>query len=353
MVNMNYLNLGNSDLKVSSICLGTMTWGNQNTEPEAHQQIEYALDQGINFIDTAEMYAVPPSQETQGLTEQYIGTWLQANPQRRADIVLATKMTGSGIPWVRDGAGLLARHVEAAVDGSLRRLRTDYIDLYQLHWPNRKTPHFGKHWPGGVEFSEVEYASERDQLLELMQALDDCVKAGKIRYCGLSNETPWGLQEYLRLAAQHDLPRMVSMQNEFNLLHATDFPHMFEACVAEDVAYLPWSPLAGGALSGKYRNGARPEGCRWTMVQRNGLFRDTTYTHAAIDAYWDVAQAHGLSLTQLALAWVYQFAGVTSTIIGATSLPQLEEDIAAYELSLSESLLSDIDGVFRKYPIPF
>lgn len=350
---MQYKKLGSSDLQVSDICLGSMTWGNQNTETEAFSQIDYALEQGINFIDTAEMYAVPPSKETCGLTEQYIGNWLANNPQRREQVIIATKIAGSGIPWIRDGGKISGAAIKTAVDGSLKRLQTDYIDVYQLHWVNRGSPHFGTHWPGQVDHQAIDASREHDEHLEILTALDECIKQGKIKHCGLSNDTPWGIAKYLALAAQHNLPKMVSLQNEFSLLHLNDHPHIFETCALEDIAYLPWSPLAGGALSGKYRNGARPEGCRWSMLQRNGLFRDTEQSAKAVDGYFQVASDHGLNLTQMSLAWVYHFKGVTSTIIGATSMEQLKQDIEAYQLSLNDQVMADIDAVMRQYPVPF
>jgi len=350
---MKYKKLGSSGIDVSEVCLGTMTWGEQNTEADGHQQLEYALDHGINFIDTAELYSVPPKPETYGHTETFIGNWLQQNLAKRSEIVLATKIGGSGVPWVRDGGGINAQAVKQAVDGSLKRLQTDYIDVYQLHWPNRPAPQFSRHWPGTYKHSEIDVTREQEEHLEILTALGECISAGKILHCGLSNDTPWGISEYLRLAEQHDLPKMVSLQNEFSLLHLTDAPHVFESCVFNDIAYLPWSPIAGGALSGKYMNGARPENCRWTMSQRNGIFRDTTQSHAAIADYHAVAQKHGLSLTQMCLAWVYQFDGVTSTIIGATSMDNLVENIAAQQMTLSADVLMDIDAVIKKYPVPF
>ncbi|GAA0402327.1 aldo/keto reductase [Cocleimonas flava] len=350
---MKKVKLGSSDLQVSEVCLGSMTWGSQNTEAEAFEQIDYALDQGINFIDTAEVYAVPPKAETQGLTETYIGNWLAANKDKREDIVLASKVCGPGISWIRDGSKITGKGLKEALDGSLKRLQTDYIDLYQLHWPNRPFPHFNRHWPQDVNYAEIDVAQEREEHLEILTALGDCVKAGKIRHCGLSDDTPWGVNEYLRLAEKHDLPKMVSIQNEFNILHLMDSPHLIETCVLNDVAYLPWSPLAGGALSGKYRNGALPPNCRWTIEQRNGIFRDTSQSHAAIEALYKVASSHNLSLTQMSLAWVYQFNGVTSSIIGATSMEQLKEDIDAYNLTLSEEVLAGIDDVIKQFPVPF
>ena len=350
---MNYVKLGSSDLLVSEICLGSMTWGQQNTQADADQQIDYALEHGINFIDTAEMYSVPPRAETQGATERIIGTWLKANPTRRKDIILASKIAGPGVPWVRNGGPITASAVVEAVDKSLQRLQTDYIDLYQLHWPNRQSPHFSKHWPGTLDPTEVDVAAEWDGQLDILKGLDTVIKAGKVRHIGLSDDTPWGILSYLNLAKEHGLPRMVSIQNEFNLLHFKDHPYLIETCVFENVAYLPWSPIAGGALSGKYANGAKPAGARWTMQQRNGIFRDTAHSHEAIAAYQAVADKHNLSITQMSLAWVFGFAGVTSTIIGATSLEQLKEDIDAYALELSEDVMRDINTVIRRFPAPF
>ena len=350
---MKKVKLGSSDLQVTELCLGSMTWGDQNTQEDANQQLDYALSRGINFIDTAEMYAVPPKPETCGLTETYIGNWLAANPSKREEIVLASKVAGPGLTWVRDGGPITGNAVTEAIEGSLKRLQTDYIDLYQLHWPNRLSPHFGKHFPRDVPHTDVDVNKERDGKLDILQALGDAVKAGKIRHCGLSDDTPWGIKEYLNLAKEHDLPKMVSIQNEFSLLHLKDSPYVLETCVLDDVAYLPWSPVAGGALSGKYRNGAKPANSRWTIVQRNGIFRDTSQSHEAIEGYYEIAQKHGISLAQLSLAWVYQFSGVTSTIFGATSMENLKENIDAYEVKLSEDMLSEIDQIIRKYPVPF
>lgn len=350
---MKKVKLGSSDLLVSEVCLGTMTWGNQNTQSDANQQLDYALDRGINFIDTAEMYPIPPNPDTCNATETIIGNWLGENPDRRQEIILATKIVGPGFPWIRDASGISGESVKRALDDSLQRLQTDYLDLYQLHWPNRNSPHFSKHWPGDVNNSEVNVDQQREEFLDILQALDDVVKAGKVRYCGLSDETPWGIKEYLSLAKEHNLPRMVSIQNEFSLLHLKDSPYLIETCVLDDVAFLPWSPMAGGALSGKYRNGARPANSRWSMAQRNGIFRDTVQSHDAIEAYYKIAQKHDVSLAQMSLAWVYQFSGVTSTIIGATSMDNLKENIDAYDLSMSDDMLAEIASVIRRYPVPF
>ncbi|MUK26771.1 aldo/keto reductase [Aliivibrio fischeri] len=350
---MEYSTLGSSNLSVSRICLGSMTWGKQNTQEDANQQIDYALSQGINFIDTAEMYAVPPSPDTYGKTETIIGNWLAANPERRKKIILASKIAGPGLPWVRNAGPITGEAVIAAVDASLARLQTDYIDLYQLHWPNRTSPHFGKHFPNQFKFSEFDAKKEEADMLEILQALDTCVKAGKIHHIGLSDDTPWGINTYLKLSEKYDLPRMVSIQNEFSLLHAKDWPYLIENCIHENVAYLPWSPLAGGMLSGKYLDGKMPEGSRWTFSQRNGIFRDTPAANEAVRAYMNVAEKHGYTPCQLALAWCDQVDGVTSTIIGATSLEQLKEDIEAFSKPLSDEAISDINAVFREYPMPF
>ncbi|WP_428625132.1 aldo/keto reductase [Sedimenticola sp.] len=350
---MEYSKLGSSGLDVSRVCLGTMTWGTQNNQQDANEQIEYALAQGVNFIDTAEMYAIPPTAKTYGTTETIIGNWIAANPARRSEFILTSKIAGNGLAYIRSGGDITGEAVIASVEGSLRRLQTDYIDLYQLHWPNRTSPHFAKHHPGMLCFTEVDARTHSNQMLEILQALDACVKAGKIRHFGLSDDTPWGINEYIRLSEQHDLVRVTSVQNEFNLLHTKDWPYLIENCVHADVAYLPWSPLAAGALTGKYLDGARPPGTRWSKMQRNGLFRDTALSNEAVKAYIEVATRYGLSPVQLALAWCNQVNGVTSTIIGATSMAQLREDIGAFSLTLDEELLADIDAVHRQFPVPF
>ena len=350
---MQYSPLGSSGVDVSRVCLGSMTWGKQNTQQDADEQIAYALAQGVNFIDTAEMYAVPPSPETYGKTEQIIGNWLSRNAQKRSDIVLASKIAGNGLSWVRDGGDITRSAVIEAVDNSLKRLQTDYIDLYQLHWPNRSTPHFGRQWPGKLTFSDVDTEQQQAGMLNILEGLNECVKAGKIKYCGLSDDTPWGISQFLNLAKAHNLPRMVSIQNEFSLAHAKDWPYLIEQCIHEDIAYLPWSPLAAGMLTGKYLNGARPEGSRWTLVQRQGLFRDTEQAGLATAEYVALAKKLNMAPAQLALAWCDQVKGVTSTIIGATNMSQLKENIAAFEMPLSEEALNDVADIFSRYPAPF
>lgn len=350
---MRYSFLGSSGIKVSRVCLGTMTWGLQNTQADADQQLEYALDKGVNFIDTAEMYAIPPTADTYGTSEKIIGNWLSRNEAKRSDIVLATKIAGPGLAWVRSAGLITGEAIKAAVDDSLKRLQTDYIDLYQLHWTNRPTPHFGQHWPGNVKFSELDTQLELERKHEILKALGECVAAGKIRQCGLSDDTPWGIGQYTQMAKAHNLPAMVSIQNEFNLLCTKDHPYVIEQCLRDNVAYLPWSPLAGGALSGKYLNGQIPEGSRWTLTQRNGLFRKTEGVDTAVAAYKQLAEQNGMTAAQLALRWVDSIDGVTSTIIGATKMEQLQEDIAAFGLGFNEELAEKVLNILKQYPMPF
>jgi len=350
---MQYSILGSSGLSVSRVCLGTMTWGQQNTQADADSQLALALAAGVNFIDTAEMYAIPPRPETYGATEKIIGHWLSRNRNQRDKLVIATKIAGNGLSHIRDGSNISPATLVQAVEGSLQRLNTDYIDLYQLHWPNRRSPHFGRHAVNQIPFSDVDATQQQDEIFAILQTLAKLVQQGKIRHCGLSNETPWGISQYLKLSEQHNLPRMVSIQNEFGPLHTKDWPYLIEQCQHENVAYLPWSPLAGGALTGKYLGGARPEGSRWSLVQRNGLFRDTPQSNAAIRAFVELAAAHQLSPTQLALAWVNQVDGVTSTIIGATCDEQLTENLAAFDLALDDDVLEKVGSFLREHPAPF
>lgn len=350
---MEFSILGSSGLSVSRACLGSMTWGFQNTQAEANQQIDYALAQNINFIDTAELYAIPPTAETYGKTETIIGNWLSNNKQRRQNIILASKISGNGMPWIRNASNISGATIIEAVDHSLTRLQTDYLDLYQLHWPNRTSPHFGKHIPGQISFSDVNQEQATAEMLDILQGIDTCIKAGKIRHFGLSDDTTWGINTYLSLSKKHHLPKAVSIQNEFSLLHTKDWPYLIENCVHEDIAYLPWSPLATGMLSGKYANGARPEGSRWSFSHRHGLFRDTEAANKAVEAYVEIAQKHGYTPSQLALAWCDQVDGVTSIIIGATNMEQLKENIAAFNKPLSKEVLEEINAVLCKYTTPY
>lgn len=350
---MQFSPLGCTDLSISRVCLGSMTWGIQNTQQDADDQIEYAMGRGVNFIDTAEMYPVPPNEETYGDTERIIGDWLRRNPEKREGLILASKMAGIGFPYVRNASKISKRTLPQAIDASLSRLQTDYIDLYQLHWPNRTSPHFGKHWPNEVKSSVLDVADERNSMRGIVEGLGQAIDAGKILHWGLSDDTPWGIHTYISLCDELGVPRPVSIQNEFNLLHLKDWPYLIESCVLENIAYLPWSPLAGGMLSGKYLDGARPEGSRWTMMQRQGLFRNTNNSEQAVRHYCEIAASYNMTPSQLALAWCDQIDGVSSTIIGATTMAQLRENIDAFDKKLSANCLGDIDAIMKNYPMAF
>lgn len=350
---MRYSALGTSGIDVSRVCLGSMTWGEQNSQSEAEEQISYAMEQGVNFIDTAEMYPVPPNDKTYGDTERVIGNWLAKAPEKRKDVVIATKIAGAGLAYIREGSFISEDTIPTAIDSSLARLNTDYIDVYQLHWPNRNSPHFGRHWPNKLKPSKVDVERETEQQRGILKALDEAMQSGKIRHWALSDDTPWGIHNYLKLCDEMGIAKPVSIQNEFNLLHLKDWPYLIESCVFENIAYLPWSPLAGGMLSGKYLNGARPEGSRWTMTQRQGLFRNTEQSEQAISDYCEIAQRYKMTPSQLSLAWCDQVDGVTSTIIGATTMKQLKENIDAFSIALSDDCLKEIQSVIKKYPVPF
>ncbi|HHY48266.1 MAG TPA: aldo/keto reductase [Alphaproteobacteria bacterium] len=337
--------LGRTDVLVPEICLGTMTWGLQNTEAEGHAQMDYALDHGINFFDTAEMYAVPASAATYGKTEEIIGTWFRKTGNR-SRVVLATKVAGGGRPWVRGGRGIDAASVREAVEGSLRRLQTDYIDLYQIHWPRRG--HY--HWEGSWDYDP--YKQNRDEvlpnILDVHVEMGKLVREGKIRYFGLSNETAWGTMQYLRQANEVGLPRVQTIQNEYNLLRRYYDLDLAELAFHEDVGLLAYSPLAAGALSGKYLDGALPPGTRGAIS--GGAYRNNQYTEPAIRAYLDLARRHGLDVTQMAIAFCLTKPFMTSVIIGATTMEQLKSNIAAAELTLDQEVLDGIQQIFMRYP---
>lgn len=353
---MKYSKLGRTGIDVSRVCLGTMTWGQQNTETEGHEQMDYAVSCGVNFFDTAELYAVPTDRDTYGRTEEIIGTWFQKTGKRK-DIILATKVSGPGIPWIRSGDPLTGKSVHAAIDGSLKRLRTDYVDLYQLHWPNRAFPHFGRNHAGEIDFTKDKTSRIEENLHDILTALDDIVTAGKVRFVGLSDDTAWGIMKYLALSDRHRLPRMQSIQNEFSLLNRSDDPFVAEVCVREDVSYLPWSPLACGMISGKYANGQIPEGTRWDHEKRVrdsfDSFRNVPPAHRAVADYMAVAKKHGLDVCQMALKFVDRQSFVTSTIIGATKMEQLKSNIDAFDLSLSDDVMREIEQVYQSNPIPY
>lgn len=346
---MQYNKLGHTDIEVSTICLGTMTFGEQNTEAEGHEQLDYALSQGINFIDTAELYAIPPKAETYGRTEEIVGTWFKKR-QRRDEIVLASKIAGPGPDWIPHIRGGNSRfndqHITQALDASLKRLNTDYLDLYQLHWPERETNYFGK-----LGFNP---GSEPDDLTPIqgtLQALDKQVKAGKIRYIGLSNETPWGIMRFLAVAREMDLPVIVSVQNPYSLLNRTFEIGCAEISYREQVGLLAYSPLGFGVLSGKYLHGANPEGARMTLWPHYARYSKPQAVQAT-QAYVDLAHKHGLDPVQMALAYVNTRPFLTSTIIGATSMAQLKTNIASIDVLLSETVISEIEAIHQQHPNP-
>lgn len=345
---MEYRKLGRTDLNISAIGLGTMTWGFQNNEADGFAQMDYALEQGINFFDTAEMYAIPPTADTYGTTENIIGNWF-ASRQTRDKVILASKITSPGLKWIRGGDIMNRKNLNLALESSLKRLKTDYIDLYQLHWPNRGSYHFGKTWNYAPRF---DVQKEADNFLEVLQTLQVMIQDGKIRHFGLSNETAWGLTKYLQLAEQHNLPRAVSIQNEFSLLCRHFEPDLSEITVNEDVGLLAWSPLSRGMLSGKYLNGARPEGARITIETRKE-HRVNPMTDAAVSDYVDLAKRHELDACQMAIAFVHSKPFVTSTLVGATTMTQLKTDIDAINLKLSAEVMTEIETIRRKHPMPY
>lgn len=342
---MQYNKLPHSTLEISKICLGTMTFGEQNTEQDAFSQLDYALERGVNFIDTAEMYPVPPKADTQGSTEQYIGNWLKKSGKREK-VVLATKIAGPrNVPYIRDNMSLDRRNVHQAIDDSLQRLQTDYVDLYQLHWPQRRTNCFGQlNYPYPDENEEV-------TLIETLESLADLIKAGKVRYIGVSNETPWGVMTLLRLAEKHELPRIVSIQNPYNLLNRSFEIGLSEISHYEGVQLLAYSPLAFGCLSGKYLNNARPEGARCSLFERFVRYF-TPQGIQATEAYVNLAREHGLDPAQMALAFVNQRPFVGSNIIGATNLEQLKSNIDSLDVVLSEELLQGLQEIGTTYSNP-
>lgn len=348
---MKYRKLGDSDVKVSAIGLGTMTWGEQNTESEAHAQIDYALDRGVNLIDTAEMYPVPPKADTQGLTERYIGSWLAKRPGAREKIVLATKIAGPARQphnprHIRGEQNQFDRsNLTEALHGSLERLRTDYIDLYQLHWPDRSTMTFGR---PTYPWIDDEYTVPIEETLSV---LAEFIKAGKIRHIGVSNETPWGVAQFLRASERLGLPRIVSIQNPYSLLNRTFELGLSEFSHRERIGLLAYSPLAFGWLSGKYERGARPAGARITLFERFQRYSKPQAVQST-SAYVALAERYGLSPAQFALAFVNSRPFVTSNLIGATSLDQLRENIASIDVALPEAAFADIDALYEAQPNP-
>ena len=341
---MRYSTLPNTDIKVSKICLGTMTWGKQNTEAEGHEQLDYAIDQGVNFIDTAELYAVPASKETYGKTEEYIGTWLQKRG-KRDDLIIASKIAGPGdyTKHIRTG-GFVKHELTDAIDKSLKRMRTDYIDLYQLHWPERSTNFFGK-----LDYAHDSDEQWKDNFAQILHDLEGFVKAGKIRQIGLSNETPFGLMRYLEEAGK-GASKMITVQNPYNLLNRKDEIGLSEILLRSEVGYLPYSPLGFGQLTGKYLEGY-PEDGRVTLFPNFSRYHNDR-SFAATREYLKIAKKHNLSLTQMSLAFVNDRSFVTSNIIGATKMEQLEENIASIDVQLSDEILGEINAVHLDNPNP-
>jgi aryl-alcohol dehydrogenase-like predicted oxidoreductase len=343
---MQYQILPSTDMNVSKVCLGTMTWGEQNSEAEAHAQLDYAIDAGINFIDTAEMYPVPPNARTQGRTEQYLGTWLAK--QTRDKLFIATKIAGPGRrDWVRGGRTDLTQQIIAeAVETSLARLQTDYIDIYQIHWPQRNVPMFG-----GVEFDPAKEKAG-PPIREQVEGMAAMIKAGKIRYYGLSNETSWGICEFHRIAKELGVPGPVSLQNSYSLVSRNTDNDIAEVLFREKMSLLAYSPLAAGLLSGKYIGGAQPAGARFTLFDNLGARFRKPVVAEAIDAYAALAKRRGVTLVQLALGYVASRWFLGSSIIGATTMAQLNEDIAAAQFELDEETLTEIGKIQEHFPNP-
>ena len=343
---MKYTNIPNTNIKVSKICLGTMTFGEQNTEKEAHKQLNYAVEQGVNFIDTAEMYSVPAKEETQGSTERYIGTWLKN--QKREDLVVASKVSGPNdfFKYVRENLGFSKNAIDDALSKSLKRLQTDYIDLYQLHWPERKTNFFGTR-----NYKHNVNEEWEDNFKEVIEALDGYVKAGKIRHYGVSNETSWGVMRHLSESNNNNLTRCKTIQNAYSLLNRLFEINLAEVAMREKVGLLAYSPLAFGILSGKYLNGNLPEKSRIKLYSQYSRY-SSKQCDFLTQKYADLANELNISLTQLALAFVNQREFVTANIIGATTMQQLQENISSIHVELSAETLNKIDSIQELQPNP-
>ncbi|ALB63900.1 Oxidoreductase, aldo/keto reductase family [Cronobacter condimenti 1330] len=344
---MHYHRIPHSSLEVSTLGLGTMTFGEQNSEAEAHEQLDYAVSQGINLIDVAEMYPVPPRPETQGLTETYVGNWLKKRANREK-LVIASKVSGpsrNSDSGIRPNQALDRKNIRDALDASLKRLQTDYLDLYQVHWPQRPTNCFGKL---GYSWSD---SAPAVTLLETLEALAEFQRAGKIRYIGVSNETAWGVMRYLHLADKHDLPRIVTIQNPYSLLNRSFEVSLSEVSQFEGVELLAYSSLAFGTLTGKYLNGAKPAGARNTLFSRFTRY-SSEQSQKAVAAYVDVAKRHGLDPAQMALAFVRSQPFVASTLLGATSLEQLKTNVESLHLELSDAVLAELEAVHQVYTYP-
>ncbi len=342
---MKYTTLPNTNIKVSKICLGTMTWGNQNTEAEGHQQLDYASEKGINFIDAAELYPVPANAETYGETEKIIGRWLKKN-KNRSKIVLASKIAGSGsyTAHIRKD-GFSKRGITEALENSLQRLQTNYLDLYQLHWPKRGVNCFGvRDYPHKISKKEAENHQE------ILETLQNFIKQGKIRHIGLSNETPWGTMKYIQTSQEKNLPRMSTIQNSYSLIHRSYEYGLSEISLRENIGLLAYSPLAFGVLTGKYLN-KQPKNARVTLFPTFNRY-SSKQSEKAVKEYVKIAQKHGMTLTELSLAFVTQQPFVTSNIIGATTMEQLKENINSINIHLSNEILDEINAVHNLMPNP-
>jgi len=344
---MKYKTLGNTDLKVSLICLGTMTWGEQNTQEEGFEQMDYAVKKEINFFDTAELYAIPPKEKTYGKTEEIIGNWFKER-KNREKIILASKIAGPGLKWIRGGGEQFsAKSIEEALNNSLTRLKTDYIDLYQLHWPERNSNYFGE-----LNYEHDKNEKKWNSFESILKVLKKFIDQGKIRYIGLSNETPWGFSKFLQIAEEQKLPRMVSVQNPYNLVNRTYEIGMSEISIREKAGLLAYSPLAIGYLTGKYRNNQMPKNSRLDLFYNNYPRYHNQRTYNAVDEYFKIAQKHKISLAQLSLAFVNSRDFLTSNIIGATTMKQLKENIDSINISLDQKIVDEINLVHDKIPNP-
>jgi len=343
---MKYTTIPNTDIKVSKICLGTMTFGEQNTEAEGHEQMDYALSKGVNFFDTAELYSVPARAETYGSTEKIIGTWLQKTG-KRDKVVIASKIAGAGAytAHIRSN-GFAKEAIISAVEGSLKRLQTDYIDLYQLHWPERGVNCFGVR-----DYPHQTAAKEAENHLEILETLDDLIKQGKIRSIGLSNETPWGTMQYLQTAKDNELPRMATIQNSYSLIHRAYEYGMSEVSLRENIGLLVYSPLGFGVLSGKYLNGQMPTDSRVKLFPNYNRYSSAQSERAVVE-YQKIAHKHGMTLAEMSLAFVNQLPFVTSNIIGASKMSQLKENIGSIHIDLSEDIISEINQMHTLIPNP-
>ena len=343
---MRYTTLPHTDIKVSKICLGSMTWGNQNTEAEGHEQLDYAIDQGINFIDTAELYPVPATAETQGRTSKIIGSWLKKSGNRDK-VILASKIAGPGdyTAHIRT-TGFSRESIIDAVDKELNRLQTDYVDLFQLHWPERQTNVFGVR-----DYKHSEKDPWEENFHSVLEGLDEVIKQGKVRYAGLSNEKAWGVMRYLHESKVHDLPRMITIQNPYSLLNRTFEGDLAEVSMREKIGLLAYSPMAFGVLSGKYIEGRQTEKSRLSLFPRFSRYSGEQSSEAT-RRYLDLARANNMSLAQMSLAFVTQQPFVTSNIIGATNLEQLKENIGSIDLVLDKELLGKINVIHNSIPNP-